>query len=190
MKVLNLQTHRASKSFTAECKALGKIKHWNLLHILTCCSSVDYKGEEFKAIVYEFMPNGSLESLLQSNGHSESRNLNLNLTQRLNIALDIAYALDYLHNDCEEVVVHCDIKPSNILLDDDIVAHLGDFGLARLLYWATGPSRRDQASSSTIKGTIGYVPPGNVLFIPYYDLKTFYLYFFISMSQQQEKLSC
>ncbi|KAJ1426375.1 Serine-threonine/tyrosine-protein kinase, catalytic domain [Sesbania bispinosa] len=121
VKVLNLATRGASKSFTAECKALGQIKHRNLLNILTCCSSVDYNGEDFKAIVYE-------------------------------------HWIIFTH-DSEEGVVHCDIKPSNVLLDDDIVAHLGDFGLARLLHVTMGHSSRDQVSSSAIKGTIGYVPP-------------------------------
>ncbi|MED6141167.1 hypothetical protein PIB30_100640, partial [Stylosanthes scabra] len=65
VKVLNLQTHGESKSFVDECKALGKIKHRNLLSILTCCSSVDYKGNDFKAVVFEFMSNGSLETLSQ-----------------------------------------------------------------------------------------------------------------------------
>ncbi|KAK7276389.1 hypothetical protein RIF29_17528 [Crotalaria pallida] len=158
VKVLNLQSSGASKSFIAECKALGKIKHRNLVNLLTSCSSVDYKGEDFKAIVLKFMPNGSLESLLHSNEH-ESRNMNLNFAQMLSIANDVAHALDYLHHDSEQCVVHCDIKPSNILLDDDYVAHLGDFGLAKLLYGATSDSNGDQSCSSTIKGTIGYVPP-------------------------------
>ncbi|XP_061343514.1 probable LRR receptor-like serine/threonine-protein kinase At3g47570 [Gastrolobium bilobum] len=159
VKVLNLETRGAAKSFMAECQSLGKIKHRNLLNILTCCSSVDYNGEDFKAIVFEFMPNGSLERLLHSNEESESRTMKLNLTHRLNIALDVAHALEYLHHDFGQAVVHCDIKPSNVLLDDDIVAHLGDFGLARLLHGATGHSGGDQVSSSLIKGTIGYVPP-------------------------------
>ncbi|TKY56854.1 LRR receptor serine/threonine-protein kinase [Spatholobus suberectus] len=160
VKVLNLETCGASKSFTAECKALGKIKHRNLLNILTCCSSIDYNGYDFKAIVFDFMPNGSLESLLHSNEELKSRNFDLNLQVRLNIALDVANALDYLHHGSEQAVVHCDIKPSNVLLDDDIVAYLGDFGLARLLHAAgTGNSSRDQVSSCAIKGTIGYVPP-------------------------------
>jgi len=55
----------------------------------------------------------------------------------VDISLDIAYALDYLHNDVDQAVGHCDVKPSNVLLDDDIVAHLGDFGLARLIHGAT-----------------------------------------------------
>ncbi|XP_061343542.1 probable LRR receptor-like serine/threonine-protein kinase At3g47570 [Gastrolobium bilobum] len=159
VKVLNLETRGAAKSFIAECQSLGKIKHRNLLNILTCCSSVDYNGGDFKAIVFEFMPNGSLERLLHNNEENESRNMKLNFTHRLNIAIDVAHALEYLHHDFGQVVVHCDIKPSNVLLDDEIVAHLGDFGLARLLNGATWHSSRDQVSSSMIKGTIGYVPP-------------------------------
>jgi len=166
VKVLNLETVGASKSFAAECKALGRIVHRNLLNILTCCSSIDYNGKDFKAIVFEFMPNGSLESLLHDNVEPESRNFSLNLDLVVNIALDVANALDYLHHGSEEAVVHCDIKPSNVLLDDDMVAHLGDFGLARLLHVATGNSSRDQVSSSAIRGTIGYVPPGTVLLYP------------------------
>ncbi|OIW17335.1 hypothetical protein TanjilG_22447 [Lupinus angustifolius] len=159
IKVLNLQTRGGTKSFVAECNALGKIKHRNLVNILTCCSSVDYKGEDFKAIVFEFMPNGSLENLLHNNEQHEPQNLNLNLQQRISIALDVAHALDYLQHESQQAIVHCDIKPSNIILDDDIVAHLGDFGLAKLLQEDAIYSIREQAKSSTIKGTIGYVPP-------------------------------
>ncbi|KAK2377169.1 putative LRR receptor serine/threonine-protein kinase [Trifolium repens] len=158
VKVLNLETRGATKSFMAECETLGKMKHRNLVKILTCCSSVDYKGEDFKAIVFEFMPNGSLEKFLHDNEGSSENDI-LSLQQRVDIALDVAQALDYLHNDTEQAVVHCDIKPSNVLLDDDLVAHLGDFGLARLIHGATGHSNNDQVISSTIKGTIGYVPP-------------------------------
>ena len=130
------------------------------MKILTCCSSVDYKGVDFMALVYEFMPNGSLEKWLSStNGDFESRSLNLNFAQILDITIDVANALDYLHHGCEVAVVHCDIKPSNVLLDDEMVAHLGDFGLAKLLYVVTSSSMRDQTTSSAIKGTIGYIPP-------------------------------
>ncbi|KAL5101873.1 hypothetical protein RYX36_006200 [Vicia faba] len=157
VKVLNLETRGAAKCFVAECSALGKMKHRNLVKILTCCSSVDYKGEDFKAIVFEFMPNGSLENLLHDN--EGPGNHSLSLTKRVDIALDVAHALDYLHHDEDQVVVHCDIKPSNVLLDEEMVAHLGDFGLARLIHGSTGHSSKDQIDSSTIKGTIGYVPP-------------------------------
>ncbi|XP_045829499.1 probable LRR receptor-like serine/threonine-protein kinase At3g47570 isoform X3 [Trifolium pratense] len=158
VKVLNLQTRGAEKSFMAECKALANMKHRNLVKVLTCCSSVDYNGEDFKAIVFEFMSNGSLEKWLYDS--EASGNHNLSFTQRVDIAIDVAHALDYLHNDTEQTVVHCDVKPSNVLLDDDFVAHLGDFGLARLIHGGIGHSTNDQVSSSTvIKGTIGYVPP-------------------------------
>ncbi|KAI4351071.1 hypothetical protein L6164_005456 [Bauhinia variegata] len=164
VKVLNLQTHGASKSFVAECRALARVRHRNLVKILTCCSSIDYKGADFKALVFEFMPNGSLENWLHKDQqHCESENKNLNLIQRLDVAIDVAQALDYLHNDSKEVIVYCDIKPSNIFLDDDIVAHLGDFGLARLLDEAKGNANREKATSSTVKGTIGYIAPGNIL---------------------------
>ncbi|PNX69235.1 LRR receptor-like kinase resistance protein, partial [Trifolium pratense] len=114
VKVLNLEARGAVKSFMAE----------------------------LNAIVFEFMPNGSLEKMLHDNEGSGNHNLNLNRTKGRHIALDIAHALDYLHNDAEQVVVHCDIKPSNVLLDDDIVAHLEDFGLARPILVATGHSSK------------------------------------------------
>ncbi|XP_045829479.1 probable LRR receptor-like serine/threonine-protein kinase At3g47570 isoform X1 [Trifolium pratense] len=159
VKVLKLETHGASKSFLAECKVLEKVKHQNLLKLLTFCSSVDYNGEVFKAIVYEFMPMGSLEYVMHNDKQLELRNPNINFTQSVSVALDVAHALDYLHNSFEQVVVHCDIKPSNVLLDDEMVAYLGDFGLARFLHDATMISSNDHGSSYAVKGTIGYVPP-------------------------------
>ncbi|KAL4275253.1 hypothetical protein AHAS_Ahas20G0088700 [Arachis hypogaea] len=80
------------------------------------------------------MSNGSLETLLHNTiEDSEFTNMSLNLMQRVNIALDVTFVLDYIHNDSGEAVIHCDIKPGNVLLDDDIVFHLGDFGLTRLV---------------------------------------------------------
>jgi len=189
VKVLKLETRGASKSFVAECKVLEKMKHKNLLKLLTFCSSIDYNGEVFKAIVFEFMPMGSLEGLLYNNEHLESRNPNFNLRQRLSVALDVAHALHYLHYNSHEVVVHCDIKPSNVLLDDDIVAYVGDFGLARFLNGATGSSSKDQVSSAAIQGTIGYVPPGKKLYIPKYTLNVLSILVNYLMEKEQ-KLSC
>jgi serine/threonine protein kinase len=71
VKVLNLQQKGASKSFMAECNALRNIRHRNLVKILTCCSSMDYSGNEFKALVYEFMANGSLEKWLHQDLDNE-----------------------------------------------------------------------------------------------------------------------
>ena len=123
---MNLQETRAFKSFIAECKTLRNVRHRNLVKMISACSSVDFQGTAFRALVYEFMPNGSLEGWL----HASTEARILNFVQRLNISIDEASALDYLHHHCEVPVIHCDLKPSNILLDHDIVAHVGDFGLA------------------------------------------------------------
>ncbi|CAN1816822.1 Probable LRR receptor-like serine/threonine-protein kinase At3g47570 [Linum perenne] len=127
VKVFNLQRRGASKSFMSECEALKNIRHKNLMRIVTVCSSVDRQGNEFKALVYEYLANGSLEDWL----HNPIERLDV--STRLNISIDIASAIDYLHNHCGSPIVHCDLKPSNILLDDDMVAHVGDFGLARFI---------------------------------------------------------
>nr|GFC86035.1 receptor kinase-like protein Xa21 [Tanacetum cinerariifolium] len=116
-------------------------------------SSVDFQGNDFKALVYEFMSNGSLHDWM----HSSAITSRLYLLQRINILLDVAHALDYLHNHCIPAIVHGDLKPSNILLDDDMVAHVGDFGLARFL-----GTDSNQNSSTSVKGTIGYAPRGNL----------------------------
>nr|CAD1824238.1 unnamed protein product [Ananas comosus var. bracteatus] len=142
VKVLNLQTPGALKSFTAECEAMKNLRHRNLVRIITSCSSSDYNGNEFKALVFEFMPNGSLEDWLHHEASSQAESKHLSLLQRLNIAIDVASALDYLHCHSGTPIVHCDLKPSNVLLDDDMVAHVGDFGLARF--------RTAQKSASSI----------------------------------------
>ncbi|GJY86518.1 kinase-like domain-containing protein [Tanacetum coccineum] len=134
VKVLHLQNRGAHKSFLAECEAWRNIRHRNLLKIITSCSSVDFQGNDFKALVYEYMPNGSVHDWL----HSSANTYKLNLLQRINILRDVATALDYLHNRCQTTIIHGDLKPSNILLDDDMVAHVGDFGLARLLEYGIG----------------------------------------------------
>lgn len=156
VKVLNLQNLEALKSFGVECEALRKIRHRNLVKVITSCSSIDFKGNDFKAIVMEFMANGSLEKWLKSDSPSY-----LSFGQVLDIALDVGNALDYLHRNCESTIVHRDLKPTNVLLDDDMVAHVGDFGIAKILSNATSKLGLEQATSSVINGTIGYVAPGN-----------------------------
>ncbi|KAM3683685.1 hypothetical protein ACB094_12G165600 [Castanea mollissima] len=158
IKVLNLQHKGASKSFMAECNALRNIRHRNLVKILTCCSSMDYGGNQFKALVFEFMTNGSLDIWLHPGIPNEDQSRNLSLLQRLNVAIDVASAIDYLHNHSAQPIIHCDLKPSNVLLDHDMVAHVSDFGLARLLSITNGSSAK-QTSSIGIKGSIGYAAP-------------------------------
>ncbi|XP_061357693.1 probable LRR receptor-like serine/threonine-protein kinase At3g47570 [Gastrolobium bilobum] len=157
IKVLNLQKKGAHKSFIAECNALKNIRHRNLVKILTCCSSTDYKGQEFKALVFEYMKNESLESWLHPATEIVDQPISLSLEQMLNIITDVASAFHYLHYECDQAVIHCDLKPSNILLDDYMVAHVSDFGLARLLS-SIGVSLM-QSSTVGIKGTVGYAPP-------------------------------
>ncbi|CAI0555058.1 unnamed protein product [Linum tenue] len=163
VKVFNLQRRGASKSFMAECAALKNIRHRNLVKVLTACSGVDHQGNDFKALVYEFLVNGSLEDWLHPVQSGDEPPRSLNFIQRLNISIDVAYAMNYLHHQCGTPIVHCDLKPSNVLLDEDLVGHVGDFGLARFLPSVADSSSTCEASSSIgIKGTVGYAPPVSV----------------------------
>ena len=174
VKVFNMDQHGASRSFLAECEALRYVRHRNLVKILSACSS-----PTFKALVLQFMPNGSLEKWLH-HGREDGRQ-RLNLKQRMDIVVEVASAMEYLHHNCETPVVHCDLKPSNVLLDQDMTAHVGDFGLARILHGAAS----DHQISSTLglKGSIGYIAPGkySYLHISYLKLVMFcFLLLFIT----------
>ncbi|XP_021299415.1 receptor kinase-like protein Xa21 [Herrania umbratica] len=142
VKVFNLDLEGAFESFDVECEVLCNIRHRNLVKIISSCCNID-----FKALVLEFIPNGSLEKWLYSHNHF------LNVLQRLSIMIDVASALEYLHHGYTTPVVHCDLKPSNVLLDEDMVAHLGDFGIAKLL-------AEDHSMIQTMTlATIGYMAP-------------------------------
>ena len=85
----------------------------------------------------------------------------LTFGQRLNVAIDVSFTLEYLHGQCETTLVHCDIKPSNVLLDDEFIGHLGDFGLAKFVFKGLQYQPKNQSSSMRLRGTVGYAPPGN-----------------------------
>jgi Leucine-rich repeat (LRR) protein len=159
VKVFTLQQSGSSRSFLAECEALRQVKHRNLIDIITCCSSVDTRGNDFQALVFEFMPNYSLDRWLHQ--QTDEQLHKLNLIQLLNIAVDVADAIDYLHNNSRPSVIHCDLKPNNILLDSDWTAYVADFGLSKLIGESMNISGSYSGSSIGIRGTVGYVAPGN-----------------------------
>ncbi|KAL2501012.1 putative LRR receptor-like serine/threonine-protein kinase [Forsythia ovata] len=142
VKVFDLQNQNAFKSFDVECEVLRNLRHRNLCKVISTCSNQD-----FKALVLEYMSNGSLEKWLYSD------DCLLDILQRINIMIAVACALEYLHYGYSTYIVHCDLKPSNVLLDEDMVAHLSDFGIAKLL--GEGESN---AHTITI-GTLGYIAP-------------------------------
>ncbi|KAJ6816887.1 pentatricopeptide repeat-containing protein [Iris pallida] len=143
VKVMNSENQSALRSFDAEYCALSKIRHRNLVRIISMCSNLD-----FKALVLQFMPNGSLEQWLHSH------NYYLNLLQRINIMVDVSLAFEYLHHYHPHVVVHRDLKPSNVLLDENMTAHVSDFGISKLFL---GDSQ--SILSATAPGTLGYMAP-------------------------------
>ncbi|XP_024041176.1 probable LRR receptor-like serine/threonine-protein kinase At3g47570 [Citrus clementina] len=122
IKVFHLQFERAWKSFDVKCEVMKSIHHRNLVKIISSCSN-----EDFRALVLEYMTNGSLEKVLYSS------NCILDILQRLNIMINVTSALEYLHFGYSTPIIHCDLKPHNVLLDDNIVAHLSDFGITKLL---------------------------------------------------------
>ncbi|KAL8213699.1 hypothetical protein R6Q57_003148 [Mikania cordata] len=138
------ESGQGMKEFVAEIATIGRLRHPNLVRLLGYCRR---KGELF--LVYDYMPNSSLDSLLFT---SISATL-LSWKQRVKIITDVAEALAYLHEQWVEVIIHRDIKASNVLLDADFNAKLGDFGLARFSNNGT------EAKTTHLAGTLGYIAP-------------------------------
>ncbi|KAH0650015.1 hypothetical protein KY284_029927 [Solanum tuberosum] len=141
-KVFNPQLQVAFRSFDTECQVLRNLRHRNLTKVITSCSNL-----EFKALILEYMPNGSLDKWLYSHNYF------LDIKHRLGIMIDVACALEYLHHGCSLPVIHCDLKPSNVLLDEDMVAHLSDFGISKLL------SEDESSLYTKTLATFGYIAP-------------------------------
>ncbi|CDP18319.1 unnamed protein product [Coffea canephora] len=142
IKVFNLLVEDSLKSFDRECEVLKSLRHRNLTKVLGSCSNPD-----FKALVLKYMPNGSLEKWLYSHNHF------LDMFQRINIMIDVACALEYLHYGFDTPVVHCDLKPSNILLDGDMAAHVSDFGIAKMF------GEGESILHTNTLATLGYTAP-------------------------------
>ncbi|XP_009799274.1 uncharacterized protein LOC107780809 isoform X2 [Nicotiana tabacum] len=142
IKVFTLQSEVAFKSFDLECEVLRNLRHRNLTKVISSCSNMD-----FKALLLEYMPNGSLEKWLHSDDYF------LDIIQRLDVMIDVASALEYLHHGCSTVIVHCDLKPSNVLLDEKLVGHVSDFGMAKLL------GEGESIVHTKTLATMGYIAP-------------------------------
>ncbi|KAG1355343.1 L-type lectin-domain containing receptor kinase IV.2 [Cocos nucifera] len=143
VKQVSHESRQGMREFIAEIVSIGRLSHRNLVRLLGYCRR---KGELL--LVYEFMPNGSLDKFLFNQPQ-----FMLSWEQRFQIIKGVASALYYLHEGWEQVVVHRDIKASNILLDDQMNGRLGDFGLARLYDHGTDPQ------TTHVVGTLGYLAP-------------------------------
>ncbi|CAM6072194.1 unnamed protein product [Sphagnum tenellum] len=158
VKKISKDSQQGGNEFFAELSIISRIQHRNLVKLQGWCSE---RGELM--LVYDYMPNKSLDKLLFPNclelevaeHHQNSTAMKLDWGMRHNILLGIASALAYLHEEwSEHRVVHRDVKASNVMLDKDFNACLGDFGLARLI-----EQSKEVADTTLVAGTVGYLAP-------------------------------
>ncbi|KFK36661.1 hypothetical protein AALP_AA4G153600 [Arabis alpina] len=143
VKKVSHESRQGMKEFVAEIVSIGRMSHRNLVPLLGYCRR---KGELI--LVYDYMPNGSLDKYLYNNPE-----VTLNWKQRIKVILGVASGLFYLHEEWEQVVIHRDVKASNVLLDGEHNGRLGDFGLARLYDHGSDPQ------TTHVVGTLGYLAP-------------------------------
>ncbi|KAI5576192.1 hypothetical protein BDE02_09G028200 [Populus trichocarpa] len=143
IKKVSHDSRQGAKEFVAEIVSMGRLRHRNLVQLFGYCRR---KGELL--LVYDYMPNGSLDKLLFRNDTPS-----LNWGRRYQIIRGVASALLYLHEEWEQVVLHRDVKASNVLLDADLNGRLGDFGLAKFHEHGSTPQ------TTTVVGTVGYLAP-------------------------------
>ncbi|KAG6762190.1 hypothetical protein POTOM_032681 [Populus tomentosa] len=143
VKKITHDSNQGMKEFVAEIATMGRLRHRNLVQLLGYCRR---KGELL--LVYDYMPNGSLDKFLFCKVKP-----NLNWAQRYLIIRGVASALLYLHEEWEQVVLHRDVKASNVLLDADLNGRLGDFGLAKF------HDHGSTLQTTNVVGTVGYLAP-------------------------------
>ncbi|KAL7229966.1 hypothetical protein ACSBR2_008503 [Camellia fascicularis] len=133
------------QDFINEVATIGRIHHINVVRLIGFCVE-----RSKRALVYEFMPNGSLEKYI----FSQEGNVHISCTQMYEISLGVARGIEYLHRGCDIQILHFDIKPHNILLDENFTPKLSDFGLAKLY-----PINDSIVSLTAARGTMGYMAP-------------------------------
>jgi hypothetical protein len=143
VKRVSHESRQGMKEFVAEVSSIGRLRHRNLVPLLGYCRR---KGELL--LIYDYMPNGSLDKYLYDTSAGA-----LDWRQRFHIIRGVAAGLLYLHEDWEQVVIHRDVKASNVLLDSEMNGRLGDFGLARLY------DHGANAQTTHVVGTMGYLAP-------------------------------
>ncbi|GLU24618.1 hypothetical protein SLE2022_405290 [Rubroshorea leprosula] len=133
------------QDFINEVATIGRVHHVNVVRLIGFC----VEGSK-RALVYDFMPNGSLDKII----FSSENNTSLTCQRMFEIALGVARGIEYLHRGCEMQILHFDIKPHNILLDENFNPKVSDFGLAKLY-----PIDDSIVSLTGVRGTLGYMAP-------------------------------